>query len=140
MADRGANRHTRISEPREVNGLAGRCLAGTCSPTGGSPAPVSCAEFRAQPGGCAQGAAQGVLSAAGGPRCPGLGAQPPGEALLLGGCHHFALSFTADLPDDVGVCVSSPGPLANTQTGRILTTTPPGGGTLWQPRSNPRQG
>src|SRR6266571_4793448 len=36
--------------------------------------------------------------------------------------------------------ISSPGPLANTQTGRILTTTSPGGGTLWQPRSNPRRG
>jgi hypothetical protein len=36
--------------------------------------------------------------------------------------------------------ISSPGPLANTQTGRILTTTSPGGGTMWQPRSSPRRG
>src|SRR5580700_8975137 len=74
-------------------------------PAGGWPVVVSCAEFGAQPGGCAQGPAQGVLGAAGAPRCPGLGAEPPGEALLLGGCQHLALSFTADLADDVGVCV-----------------------------------
>ena len=63
------------------------------------------ADLCTQPGGCAQGSAQGVLGAAGAPRCPGLGAEPPGEALLLGGCQHLALSFTADLADDVGVCV-----------------------------------
>jgi hypothetical protein len=36
--------------------------------------------------------------------------------------------------------ISQPGPLANTLTGRILTTTSPGGWTMQALRSNPRRG
>jgi hypothetical protein len=66
---------------------------------------MSRAGLRAQPEGGAQGTVDTPVGPLGVPRLRVLGPEPPGEALLLGAGLPLALSFTADLAAEVGVCV-----------------------------------